>query len=563
IPGFEAVDEDAVKQEKDDGKAAAEEANVEKEKAGSAERAVREEDNITKEKVDGTVFVTVETGGENVPLSEADKAQAIAAGGQPDGDGNPPQLVVIWSANAAQGLDDEEKRALVNNLKTRYTLANGKTLYVVLDGFSEGSVDSLGAVSRGTAKAWIYDDIAGRTLVTEVTQRKGLPAPLTQEGLNSLTDLSARGEKVYVRSVGSSHYLVTVSDDGTTYVRGLGDNVSKQTMNEILRAGNILAGNDEDSKKAGLGADDIEIGEKGIYVRNNTTGEPLLNFMSIIAGNLPAAEELERLPLTKETGKPELRLKDQGFLGKFTRYDITPKLQGAWDWVRWKFIALGRLQIGWGNKVEVGLPVYKARDAVRNFMMWGQKKTASFQRANNAARMKNGRTEWYQSWDNSIRENKGKGFVPALKRSVFQVRLFINLFPNYVFNFIANKLPVYYAVAAVGAVVMFAFRLPQLFLQALDAAKNKIKEFAKKAKDKVFEPKEKEPDIDKDKLLDARMPASFKNKFKEARDAVSEAKRITRVTLTSDEKTAAITKVENITVPSVTTPATNIERVEQ
>jgi len=417
-------------------KAVAEEAKETKRETETKEAASRtlREDQMTRERAPGSsnAFVAIAETESEKTLSDAERAQAFGIPpipGEPQD--NPPRIIVVAPAAVFSNLSDDERERLADQLYAQHegSVKEGETLYVSIDGRSEGVVDEDGNAVYRFSGVKVFDPTSARVLVDEKVRAENAVGrrgeALSQKALADALNLSPEeGARVYIRKIGKSNLLVAIDNDGTTYVRSLGENVYAHTRQEVLRANRILLGKDAEANKTKKKGDEFRVDVNGVFMATAGSAEKAeVDLNDVIAKNETGAEiPVERLALTKEAGRPVM----PGFwrsVGRFFRDTIWGNIkeqaiaigQGQverMEQIEYSFDLAWRAGVGWRslflgvrwvlNKITIGFVAYLIKDMRIDFLMWRQKSKGSYDRAKERAVQEWKRSPWFQSWKHSL-----------------------------------------------------------------------------------------------------------------------------------------------------------------
>ncbi|MCK4852545.1 MAG: hypothetical protein KAS86_05450, partial [Candidatus Omnitrophica bacterium] len=547
--------------------------------SGSKEKGVKErmdrEAGMERERIGKDyVAVSVRLKQTKASLSAGENVQAFAVPPSPD-EPPEPEVVMVAPYQAVQNLTDGEKEDLAAELFHRYgrSVPRGGTLYVSFDGFSKGETDAeTGAICRAFSGVRIFDGISANALVEQKNEIQKAGKALTQEDMDAIFNLTPEhGEKVFTRKVGSLNLLVWAAADGTTHVRSLGTRVYNHTRRSIQRADAVLAGKDNECKKAGLRAEDLTIDEKGIFVKaaGRDGARPLVDFALIAADNNAAGEKIERLPLTKETGLPVRR----GLRALLAR-----RIRGVWEEIKGSFVWSGRKAITlkewvdyraglarrkgisassvlWGalwvvNKAALGFPAYLIRDARRDFAAWSEKKKKSYERARHRARQLWNRKAWYQSWrhrfdsvssDRKVLKNLARTGSGAL--DLFTVRAGFSLSTLRSSVLVSLSGLMGFIAAAVYVLLIKVPKEIAKFTWKLVFYHSWHYPYSKMAAWWREKWPEQEPQPALADVIEARLPETVRNGKITGREALIEAQRLADIKLPAGEASAAMQKI--------------------
>ncbi|MGB3114593.1 MAG: hypothetical protein WBC00_08270, partial [Candidatus Omnitrophota bacterium] len=187
---------------------------------------------------------------------------------------------------------------------------------------------------------------------------------VSQEKLEGALGISPKkGEKISIRRVGDSFFLVADTKDGIV-VRSLGGDVYGQTRLAIVRANEKLSAKDEESGKKGIQEGEYVLDKDGIYSRSTgVPGEYVVKFDNIITDNVPEKEVIERLPMPlKEAPGPAILTGGVIGIPRYLGTSILSLLRGlrdsigdAWDWLIERHqLVQSRFVTSWRNVSGIG-----------------------------------------------------------------------------------------------------------------------------------------------------------------------------------------------------------------
>lgn len=470
----------------------------------------------------------------------------------PEG-GRPPLLVVVCPGHVLRSMNDDKKK-IMDDLRAMYGAAipRGGRLLVSFDKQDIGSVtDEInGTALRGFKGVMILDEASVRALAAERLKDKKI-------------NLSGRGgDRAFIKKVGNSNFLVVVADDNVTYVMSLGEKVLRQTRRQISLANSLLTGEDRGREKAGLLAADYELAAGGLFMK--ATGARKVDFDAVITENAGGKEEVERLPLAKETGLPTRGWAGENFANKMKF--LVDKIGEALTWIKWN-ILIGPARwlednkksadfrfdtairkgskasillyglIDLPAKILIGWPAYIIKDARRDLNVWGYRNKLNRDRILDASRQVWNRTSWYQSvkyrLDSVKSDNKVlKGLARFASGSVD----FFTAGFNFRSKWASAKMVPIYFIRITGAIISgILWKLPKRILKAIfydswHYLYSKISAWAEKRKeDRVIEP-------EKDEVLKARLYEKVRDGSITADEAMQIAGKIAGKSAAQEEK---------------------------
>ncbi|MFA5499648.1 MAG: hypothetical protein WC404_01050, partial [Candidatus Omnitrophota bacterium] len=524
----------------------------EKEKEDKAERDALQQ-NIGYGGVGGGIFIEVPETSEG-GLSDEQRVIAFASCPPvPEGE-RPPLLVIACPAHVLRSMNDDDKKKILDDLKTRYGAAipPGGRLLVSFDRQDIGSVtDEInGTALRGFKGVIILDEVSVQALAAERQK-------------NNKISLSGReGDKVFTRKVGDSNFLVISADDNTTYVMGLGEKVLRQTRTHILHANALITGEDRSRDKAGLLPADYELTARGLFMRS--TGACIVDFDAVITENTSGKEEVERMPLTKETGLPVRGWAGENFANKMKF--LAAKIGEALTWLKWnaligpaRWLEDGKKDADFmfemavrkrakaaivfygfadlSGKLLVGIPAYLIKDARRDFNVWGYRNKLARDRILDASRQAWSRIPWYQSvryrLDSVKSDNKA---LKGLARFALGSIDFFTAGFNFRSKWASAKLAPFYFIRITGAIIAgILWKLPKKILKVFlydswHYPYSKIKGWLEKRREGQWV----EPE--KDEVLRTRLYEKVRDGSITAEEAMQAAEKIAGKTAAPEDK---------------------------
>ncbi|MFA5094625.1 MAG: hypothetical protein WC512_05215, partial [Candidatus Omnitrophota bacterium] len=537
----ERAEEEAAKDRKD-----------EKEKEDKAGQSALEQ-GIGYSGVGGGVFIEVPETFEGA-LNDEQRIMAFASCPPvPEGE-KPPLLVVVCPAHVFRSMNDDDKKKIMDDLQIKYGAAipPGGRLLVSFDRPDIGTVtdEVTGTALRGFKGVMVLDEASVRALTDERSKDKKI-------------NLSGReGDRVFIKRVGNSNFLVIAADNNVTYVRGLGGQVLRQTRRQALHANALLTGEDRDREKAGLLPADYELTAGGLFMK--ATGVQVVDIDAVVADNMGGREEVERLALTKETGLPS-----RGWIGESLANRIKflgARISEALTWVKWNILIIparwledGKKEADFmfdiavrkrakaaivfygfadlSGKLLIGIPAYLIKDARRDFNVWGYRNKLARDRILDASRQVWNRTPWYQSV--KYRLDSVKSERKVLKGLSKAVSATIDFFTAG-FNFrskwaTAKMIPFYFIRIAGAAIYGVLWKLPTRILKAVlydfwRYLYSKVNTWLEKRKEGRWVEPEKE------EVLRARLYEKIRDGSLSIDEAAQLAERITGKTATQADK---------------------------